>query len=60
MTSVDLADRRELLDRLEQYYDAVPRSGARVEDFGPLTLFIREGVLLEKSSAPVKRCSGTR
>ncbi len=43
MTSVDLADRRELLDRLEQYYDAVPRSGARVEDFGPLTLFIREG-----------------
>ncbi|MGW3661186.1 GNAT family N-acetyltransferase [Streptomyces sp. NPDC005151] len=43
VTSVDLADRRELLDRLERYYDAVPRSGARVEDFGPLTLFIREG-----------------
>ncbi|MEU2602472.1 GNAT family N-acetyltransferase [Streptomyces hirsutus] len=43
MASVDLADRRELLDRLEQYYDAVPRSGARVEDFGPLSLFIREG-----------------
>ncbi|WP_073946037.1 GNAT family N-acetyltransferase [Streptomyces kebangsaanensis] len=43
VTSADLADRRELLDRLEQYYDAVPRSGARVEDFGPLTLFIREG-----------------
>lgn len=43
VTSVDLVDRRELLDRLEQYYDAVPRSGARVEDFGPLTLFIREG-----------------
>ncbi|MEV0489760.1 GNAT family N-acetyltransferase [Streptomyces atratus] len=33
----------ELLDRLEQYYDAVPRSGALVEDFGSLTLFIREG-----------------
>ncbi|MGP3981258.1 GNAT family N-acetyltransferase [Streptomyces sp. KR80] len=43
MTSVDLEERRELLDRLEQYYDAVPRSGARVEEFGPLTLFIREG-----------------
>ncbi|KJK35157.1 acetyltransferase [Streptomyces variegatus] len=43
VTSVDLADRRELLDQLEQYYDAVPRSGARVEGFGPLTLFIREG-----------------
>ncbi|MFE2547584.1 GNAT family N-acetyltransferase [Streptomyces sp. NPDC059355] len=43
MTSVDLDDRRELLDRLERYYDAVPRSGARAEDFGPLTLFVREG-----------------
>jgi len=43
VTSVDLADRRELLDRLEEYYDAVPRSGARVEDFGPLSLFVREG-----------------
>ncbi|MCP3817640.1 GNAT family N-acetyltransferase [Streptomyces sp. A3M-1-3] len=28
---------------LEQFYDAVPRSGARSEDFGPLTLFVREG-----------------
>ncbi|MET0135536.1 MAG: GNAT family N-acetyltransferase [Kibdelosporangium sp.] len=32
-----------MLDRLESYYDAVPRSGARAEDFGPLTLFVREG-----------------
>ncbi|MFJ9644873.1 GNAT family N-acetyltransferase [Streptomyces sp. NPDC004244] len=33
-----------LLSRLEQYYDAVPRAGgARAEDFGPLTLFVREG-----------------
>ncbi|WP_338676371.1 GNAT family N-acetyltransferase [Streptomyces sp. SCSIO 30461] len=32
-----------LLDRIERYYDAVPRSGARAEDFGPLTLFVREG-----------------
>lgn len=43
VTSVDLVDRREPLDRLERYYDAVPRSAARVEDFGPLTLFVREG-----------------
>ncbi|MFI9722389.1 GNAT family N-acetyltransferase [Streptomyces sp. NPDC052396] len=32
-----------ILDRLEAYYDAVPRSGARAEDFGPLTLFVRDG-----------------
>ncbi|MFD5077864.1 GNAT family N-acetyltransferase [Streptomyces sp. NPDC058371] len=28
--------------RLERYYDAVPRASARAEDFGPLTLFVRE------------------
>jgi ribosomal protein S18 acetylase RimI-like enzyme len=33
----------ETLDRIERYYDAVPRHGVRVEDFGPLTLFVREG-----------------
>nr|WP_307840856.1 GNAT family N-acetyltransferase [Streptomyces sp. GESEQ-4] len=43
MTSVDLDGGRELLGRLERYYDAVPRSGARVEDLGPLRLFVREG-----------------
>src|SRR4051812_37893460 len=32
-----------LLARLERYYDAVPRSAARAEDFGPLTLFVTEG-----------------
>ncbi|MET9883559.1 GNAT family N-acetyltransferase [Streptomyces sp. NPDC006430] len=33
-----------VLTRLEQYYDAAPRvGGARAEDFGPLTLFVREG-----------------
>jgi N-acetylglutamate synthase-like GNAT family acetyltransferase len=31
------------LERLERYYDAVPRSRARAEDFGPLTLFVAEG-----------------
>ncbi|MFI1717971.1 GNAT family N-acetyltransferase [Streptomyces sp. NPDC053513] len=32
-----------MLNRIETYYDAVPRSAARTEDFGPLTLFVREG-----------------
>lgn len=28
---------------LERYYDAVPRQSAHAEDFGPLTLFVRDG-----------------
>jgi hypothetical protein len=36
-------DPRVTLTTIERYYDAVPRSGARAEDFGPLTLFVREG-----------------
>ncbi|MER5309862.1 GNAT family N-acetyltransferase [Streptomyces sp. NPDC002773] len=32
-----------MLNQIETYYDAVPRSSARAEDFGPLTLFVREG-----------------
>ncbi|WP_438267932.1 GNAT family N-acetyltransferase [Kitasatospora purpeofusca] len=32
-----------LLEAIEGYYDAVPRSSARVEDFGPLSLFVAEG-----------------
>ncbi|WP_455361195.1 hypothetical protein [Streptomyces sp. SYSU K21746] len=36
-------DQLEQLQQLEQFYDAVPRSDARAEDFGPLTLFVREG-----------------
>ncbi|MDQ0308344.1 ribosomal protein S18 acetylase RimI-like enzyme [Kitasatospora herbaricolor] len=32
-----------LLAELDEFYDAVPRKGARAEDFGPLTLFVREG-----------------
>ncbi|MEU8531036.1 MULTISPECIES: GNAT family N-acetyltransferase [Streptomyces] len=44
MTSdLDPECRRDLLDRIERYYDAVPRSSARAEDFGPLTLFVQEG-----------------
>jgi ribosomal protein S18 acetylase RimI-like enzyme len=33
----------ELLDRIDAYCDAVPRSAARAEDFGPLVLFVRDG-----------------
>ncbi|GCD39668.1 hypothetical protein OEIGOIKO_07524 [Streptomyces chrestomyceticus JCM 4735] len=33
----------QLLGRIEEYYDAVPRSAARAEDFGTLTLFVRDG-----------------
>ncbi|WP_435649389.1 GNAT family N-acetyltransferase [Kitasatospora purpeofusca] len=32
-----------LLEAIEGYYDAVPRGSARVEDFGPLSLFVAEG-----------------
>ncbi|MEV8590150.1 GNAT family N-acetyltransferase [Streptomyces sp. NPDC051180] len=32
-----------MLKRIETYYDAVPRSSARAEEFGPLTLFVQEG-----------------
>jgi ribosomal protein S18 acetylase RimI-like enzyme len=32
-----------LLQRIEDFYDAVPRSGARAESHGGLTLFVREG-----------------
>ncbi|MGW7586190.1 GNAT family N-acetyltransferase [Kitasatospora sp. NPDC054768] len=43
MTPVDHVPDRPLLDEIERYYDAVPRSAARTEDFGPLTLFVRDG-----------------
>lgn len=34
---------RDLFERLERFYDAVPRSGADAEDHGPFTLFISRG-----------------
>ncbi|HCA85945.1 MAG TPA: GNAT family N-acetyltransferase [Streptomyces sp.] len=45
VTSVGVGDRREraLLNRIERYFDAVPRQSARAEELGPLTLFVREG-----------------
>jgi len=43
VTHVDLDAQSDLLERLEHYYDAVPRAAARTEEYGPLTLFVREG-----------------
>ncbi|MER7891039.1 GNAT family N-acetyltransferase [Micromonospora sp. NPDC094482] len=34
---------KDLFDRLERFYDAVPRDAARVEEYGGLVLFVREG-----------------
>jgi GNAT superfamily N-acetyltransferase len=34
--------KRDLFDRLERFYDSVPRRGARVEPFGSLVLFVKE------------------
>lgn len=33
----------DLLARLERYYDAAPRAGARTEAVGPFTLFVSDG-----------------
>ncbi|MGV9372255.1 GNAT family N-acetyltransferase [Micromonospora tulbaghiae] len=39
---MDLA-RADVLNRLERFYDAVPRDGARTEEYGALVLFVRDG-----------------
>ncbi|MDX2709629.1 GNAT family N-acetyltransferase [Streptomyces sp. PA03-6a] len=49
----------DLLDRLERYYDAVPRAGARAEEHGPLTLFVREGVGWPFYARPTPGADGT-
>jgi N-acetylglutamate synthase-like GNAT family acetyltransferase len=38
-----IADALTLLDAIETYYDAVPRSAARVEQIGPFTIFVKQG-----------------
>ncbi|MDX3073952.1 GNAT family N-acetyltransferase [Streptomyces sp. NPDC088354] len=48
----------ELLARLERYYDAVPRAAARAEDFGPLTLFVREGLGWPYYARPTRDADG--
>jgi hypothetical protein len=32
-----------VLEEIERYYDAVPRSAARVESIGPFEVFIKVG-----------------
>jgi GNAT superfamily N-acetyltransferase len=44
----------ELLLRLESFYDAVPRQGARAEVIGPLVLFVREGAGWPYYARPVR------
>ncbi|WBB71139.1 GNAT family N-acetyltransferase [Micromonospora sp. WMMD812] len=34
---------KDLFDRLERFYDAVPRDGAGAEEYGGLVLFVRDG-----------------
>lgn len=36
-------DRRDVLARIDRYFDAVPRSVTRTEEIGPFTLFINQG-----------------
>ncbi|MFD5632932.1 GNAT family N-acetyltransferase [Streptomyces sp. NPDC127077] len=55
---IDKHPERPLLDRLEEYYDAVPRHGARAEDIGPLTLFVREGPGWPFYARPTRGWSG--
>ena len=38
-----LSPSRDLFERLERFYDTVPRSGADAEDHGPFTIFISRG-----------------
>jgi ribosomal protein S18 acetylase RimI-like enzyme len=38
-----MASMSELLERLEAYYDEVPRAGSDVEEHGPFTIFVSRG-----------------
>ncbi|MCX2183279.1 GNAT family N-acetyltransferase [Streptomyces sp. SKN60] len=49
-----------MLTRLETYYDSVPRSAARAEEFGPLTLFVREGAGWPYYARPALGQAGAR
>jgi ribosomal protein S18 acetylase RimI-like enzyme len=58
MATPDAGDPAALLDRIEHYYDAVPRSSARVEDFGPLSLFVQSGAGWPYYARPAAGWSG--
>lgn len=42
ITQTDPGPAPTLLERVDHYYDSVPRRGGRAEEFGALTLFVRE------------------
>jgi len=42
-TTTWVSGERAVFDRLERFYDAIPRHAARTEEFGGLVLFVREG-----------------
>ncbi|HLL67379.1 MAG TPA: GNAT family N-acetyltransferase [Micromonosporaceae bacterium] len=60
MTLADLDEKRRLvlLEVVERYYDAVPRSSARAEDFAALTLFVRDGAGLPFYARPTLGWNG--
>lgn len=49
---------RTTLERIEDYYDAVPRSASRTEEHGPLTLFVNRGVGWPYYARPARRSHG--
>ncbi|MEN8650528.1 GNAT family N-acetyltransferase [Streptomyces sp. 21So2-11] len=61
LVTTDASDAAALAE-FELYYDAVPRSGARAEDFGPLTLFVRdpEGAGFPYYARPTRGWTGAR
>jgi ribosomal protein S18 acetylase RimI-like enzyme len=46
---------RTTLDRIEDYYDAVPRSASRTEDLGPFSLFVNRGAGWPYYARPARR-----
>lgn len=57
MTSASV--QQTLLDKLDAYYDAVPRAAARVEDHGSLTLFVRTDPGWPYYARPTRGAPGT-
>jgi ribosomal protein S18 acetylase RimI-like enzyme len=49
---------RTTLERIEDYYDAVPRSASRTEEHGPLTLFVNRGVGWPYYARPARGARG--
>jgi len=50
---------RTTLERIEVYYDSVPRAASRAEDHGPLTLFVNQGAGWSYYARPRRGWQGT-